>query len=128
MDRISVSSPYRYSNNVKEQPQIVLKLRFQVLIGILTIGEEGKVEIERRKFQVLIGILTISISFFISFSSFLFQVLIGILTMLYWRCFEMPSFEFQVLIGILTILHPGDQNQPWLLVSSPYRYSNNLSK
>ena len=79
-------------------------------------------------FQVLIGILTILNICEYPLSSYLFQVLIGILTI----CFEeFPLIcfrKFQVLIGILTIFPFESLVYCEMIVSSPYRYSNNMVK
>ena len=56
---IPVSSPYRYSNNSRASSFSFYVLKFQALIGILTILIEKKMTRDDCMFQVLIGILTI---------------------------------------------------------------------
>ena len=102
-EMVWVSSPYRYSNNPSENMIVNSNVMFQVLIGILTIIPYSEACSTWHMFQVLIGILTINASARSLASSSVFQVLIGILTML-WNLIMWESA---------------------IVVSSPYRYSNN---
>ena len=77
---------------------------FQVLIGILTIGNEAQTLISQHWFQVLIGILTMNSLTSPRHAASKFQVLIGILTI--WIICRRLGILFEV--------------------SSPYRYSNNF--